>query len=295
MLPVDDPFWKEHRPGDRWNCKCELRATDKDCTARPHGTEKDNPQSGLENNPGKDGHLFSDKHPYYPDSCAACQFSGNRLMALFHDLAGSKKHCNSCRKVEKVVKESTREEKLRRKRIDENRKLYDKLSKDSRYKDVEFDPETGGVKATHRGHNEGEDVGFVRERKLVDKLFSDGHSVILLDEQKKDRNANYLRSLDMMLDGVRMDIASITKNKDFYGSVLMHKNHQLYDFNNRSDVHEPADTLCVYFDDPSMFSPEKITKGYEYMKNKTGLPICIRHIICAVNSAKGLELKNFDF
>lgn len=106
VLPVDDPFWKEHRPGDRWNCKCELRATDKDCTARPSGTEKDNPQSGLENNPGKDGHLFSDKHPYYPDSCASCQYSGNKLMALFHDLAGSKKHCNSCRKVEKVVKET---------------------------------------------------------------------------------------------------------------------------------------------------------------------------------------------
>ncbi len=106
VLPVDDPFWKEHRPGDRWNCKCELRNTDKDCTARPSGTEKDNPQSGLENNPGKDGHLFSDKHPYYPDSCASCQYSGNRLMALLHDLAGSRKHCNSCRKVEKVVKET---------------------------------------------------------------------------------------------------------------------------------------------------------------------------------------------
>lgn len=107
VLPVDDPFWKEHRPGDRWNCKCELRATDKDRTARPSGTEKDNPQPGLENNPGKDGHLFSDKHPYYPDSCASCQYSGNKLMALFHDLAGGRKHCNSCRKVEKVVKEST--------------------------------------------------------------------------------------------------------------------------------------------------------------------------------------------
>ena len=102
VLPVDDPFWKEHRPGDRWNCKCELRATDKDCTARPSGTAKDNPQSGLENNPGKDGHLFSDKHPYYPDSCAACQYSGNKLFALFADLAG-KKDCYHCAKIDAVV------------------------------------------------------------------------------------------------------------------------------------------------------------------------------------------------
>ena len=27
-LPVDDPFWVYHHPGDRWNCKCSLEATD---------------------------------------------------------------------------------------------------------------------------------------------------------------------------------------------------------------------------------------------------------------------------
>lgn len=26
-LPVDDPFWNEHHPGDRWNCKCSLEAS----------------------------------------------------------------------------------------------------------------------------------------------------------------------------------------------------------------------------------------------------------------------------
>jgi len=27
VLPIHHPFWKEHRPGDRWNCKCSLRST----------------------------------------------------------------------------------------------------------------------------------------------------------------------------------------------------------------------------------------------------------------------------
>ena len=28
IRPIDDPFWNEHRPGDRWNCKCTLSSTD---------------------------------------------------------------------------------------------------------------------------------------------------------------------------------------------------------------------------------------------------------------------------
>lgn len=155
VLPVDDPFWKEHRPGDRWNCKCELRATDKDCTARPSGTEKDNPQPGLENNPGKDGHLFSDKHPYYPDSCASCQYSGNKLMALFHDLAGSKKHCNSCRKVEKVVKET------KEKNLPPEHKTYKEV-----VKNVYMSPYHGDVES-----KENKNMAKVIARNIKDKVF----------------------------------------------------------------------------------------------------------------------------
>ena len=40
-----------------------------------------------------------------------------------------------------------------------------------------------------------------------------------------------------------------------------------------------------------MFAPEKITKGYEYMVKKTSEEIQLRHIVCVVNSAKGLEIK----
>ncbi len=64
VRPIDDPFWSEHRPGDRWNCKCGLSSTDEPATPVPGSTSKDAPQPGLENNPGKDARLFSDKHPY---------------------------------------------------------------------------------------------------------------------------------------------------------------------------------------------------------------------------------------
>ena len=48
-----------------WNCKCSLEAADEPVN-RPDGMEPTQPQRGLENNPGKDGHTFSDTHPYFP-------------------------------------------------------------------------------------------------------------------------------------------------------------------------------------------------------------------------------------
>lgn len=96
-LPVDDPFWQQHHPGDRWNCKCSLEATD-DPVVRPMGMEPTEPQRGLENNPGKDGHTFSDNHPYFPNKCSQCfayKKSGlkNRLKYIFHN---REKDCYDC-------------------------------------------------------------------------------------------------------------------------------------------------------------------------------------------------------
>lgn len=102
IRPVNDPFWDEHRPGDRWNCKCELRQSDSDVTAAPMSDGKSDPAGGLESNPGKDKELFSQKHPYYPQSCMSCPFAGNKLAALFMDLRG-KKNCHACTKVDKGI------------------------------------------------------------------------------------------------------------------------------------------------------------------------------------------------
>lgn len=99
-LPVDDPFWSKHHPGDRWNCKCSLEQTD-DPVNRPDDLDGvDPPQRVLENNPGKDGHTFSDNHPYFPDSCRSCFANKelkNKLKGLFRNAI---KNCYSCPLIE---------------------------------------------------------------------------------------------------------------------------------------------------------------------------------------------------
>lgn len=68
ILPVDHPFWDQHRPGDRWNCKCDLISTDEPTTSVPsvatQSQPQNTPQSGLKSNPGKTAKIFSDDHPY---------------------------------------------------------------------------------------------------------------------------------------------------------------------------------------------------------------------------------------
>ncbi len=101
-LPVDDPFWEEHHPGDRWNCKCSLEATD-DPIVRPKDMEPTKPQRGLENNIGKDGHTFSDNHPYFPKGCGSCPFNKgfkNKMGTFFKN---EKKHCYECSKVDNIL------------------------------------------------------------------------------------------------------------------------------------------------------------------------------------------------
>lgn len=55
------------------------------------------PAKGLENNPGTDGVIINDTHPYFPSSCGKCPFYKptfkNRMQRLFFN---KEKDCNNC-------------------------------------------------------------------------------------------------------------------------------------------------------------------------------------------------------
>lgn len=83
ILPINHPFWSSHRPGDRWNCKCSLSATDAPPTgAPPESTDpKNQPAPGLGNNPGRDGKLFGDTHPYIANAYKGAREAVKKYMA----------------------------------------------------------------------------------------------------------------------------------------------------------------------------------------------------------------------
>lgn len=97
VLPVDHPFWSRHRPGDRWNCKCDLTSTDEPVTAVPEEVTGNDPQQGLRDNPGKSGAVIGDDHPYFPKDCKHCPFYKPgfkaRLTSMFR---AQQKDCFNC-------------------------------------------------------------------------------------------------------------------------------------------------------------------------------------------------------
>ena len=271
-LPVDDPFWQDNHPANRWNCKCSLEATS-DKADTGHVAEmarQDNTsQQGLENNP-RDGHLFSDKHPYFPDSCSSCPFKKqsklkNWIGRLFNK-GGQTKDCSDCPYVDLEVAKA---------KFPEHYQEYLRYKGDKNYTDVEFDPVNGGVKAIERGHKT-QDVHPERffgnmssvdlEMACYNQLYRMGNKVILLDEEKKGENGNTLTALDMSLNGIIMDIRSITKNGDkTILNALTKKDEQLADYNKHSSL--SADSLCLYFHDASMYSEAKVKEALLGYKN----------------------------
>ena len=110
---------------------------------------------------------------------------------------------------------------------------------------------------------------------------------------KKGKNGNLLPSLDMLFDGVLMDIKSITKLKGHYGAALTSKNKQLNKFNARSDVRVKADTVCLYFHDGDMFSKKRIMDGVDYLRDNAK-NVVIKHIVCAIRTKEGIKIIQYD-
>lgn len=80
-LPINHPFWKSHRPGDRWNCKCWLMQTDEPATTEAVADFKPvSSQPGLDNNPAQDGKLFSDSHPYYTNAYPGAKKAAEKIV-----------------------------------------------------------------------------------------------------------------------------------------------------------------------------------------------------------------------
>lgn len=113
------------------------------------------------------------KHPYFPKNCGECK----RNLNLAYSPSNEK--CKACL----IIREQQRRH--------ENRRLYEQLKKDPDYTDVEFDETTGGVKATHIGHNL-DKVGGKYELDVQYSGYKTGHVVILENEKGEGRHTEGL-------------------------------------------------------------------------------------------------------
>lgn len=235
VWPKTSDFWQKNQPGNLWNCKCDMEETD-DPTDIP---EKLNPKyssasPGLKGNPAVTGKIFSDDCSYI-----------------------SKLKDTDRQYVESYVKP-----------VLDRCEEYIKYKNDAEYKNVAFDWNTNGLKAWHKDHKthpndtktyningeilKADDL----EQRFFDRAFKNGHKVIF---RKEDDN---LTDLDMYLDDILMDLASIAENVRDYRSAIKHKNRQLKNYNRDNNTN--VDAICLYFHDPSYWAYNKLVEGLQY-------------------------------
>lgn len=106
-LPVDDPFWGHHHPGERWGCKCTCEQTDEPVNdlGGTVADYRDTASKGLHGNPAETGQLFSDDHPYYPKNCAGCPFNKG-FKNKFGILLNRAKDCAACQACAKAIQDA---------------------------------------------------------------------------------------------------------------------------------------------------------------------------------------------
>ena len=293
-LPVSDPFWNSYTPPLGWNCRCTVvqvlpdkyPLSDSAAAIRAGEAATAKPKQRIFRfNPGKTQRVFPPKHPYFPKGCGDCQLRSSRRLAYKPD----NPLCQACNALAKCMNEAS---------LEEHRKAFDELVASGNYTDLEFDPKTGAYKAIHIHHFDHSNPNEKRffegltstqlEKECLEALYRHGDRVILRDEEKKGSDNSPLPALDLLRNGVVMDIRAITENNAHTIRNGLTAKHDQIKRAQRAGV-EYSNQVCFYFHDTSYFSEEKMRTGIlEYKDYHT---IRIKKVVCVLQSG---EVYEFD-
>ena len=213
-LPIEHPFWNKHHPGDRWNCKCALEATDE--PASDESIIKDipdiAPQRGLENNPGKDGVIINDNHPYFPHNCSLCAFYKqrgvkNRIKEWFKN---HKKDCCKCEFINSVLPNDNKIS------IDK----YDKKTWEHTYIAEKGYVVTHKERLAEANLSRQEKEKYAKELEMCKIIANNGHIV----EHLADMNRSDGYTYDTKVDNIPTDLKCITGG---VGNMVKYAKHAI--------------------------------------------------------------------
>lgn len=104
------------------------------------------------------------------------------------------------------------------------------------------------------------------------------------------------KSLDMIFDGVRMDIKSVCSYTCKYRNQIKTKNKQLSIWN--AQQNDNSNTVCLYFHDKKMFKDESVVESYKSFVNvakQNKQPIIVKNIVCVIKDGEKLIIKRYSF
>ena len=153
-------------------------------------------------------------------------------------------------------------------RNEENTKIAQRLITEG-YQDVQINKE-GGLLAKSPDHAEHKNdrvtyfeglTGDMLESECANEIFRLGNRIILRPEGIIGDDGNQMRELDAIVNGRLMDIASVTENgPKTIRNIIKKKHNQLDTFNKQHNAN--ADSLCIYFHNPSWYSEQKVRESY---------------------------------
>ncbi len=77
--PVDDPIWDVIMPLNHFHCMCLVSSTTEEGSRWDVSEVTQNMDDNFKMNPGKDGYIFSDKHPYFEVAKGDRGFAGRNF------------------------------------------------------------------------------------------------------------------------------------------------------------------------------------------------------------------------